>query len=47
MLKNEGLAKGEIVVDDATNKDDALKYKVVMVGRKVSTEEQEGDHYLS
>ena len=34
------------MIDDATNTDDAKKYKLVMVGRKVSKEEQENDRYL-
>lgn len=39
MLEKSQLAKGDVVVDDATNKDDAVKYKLVMVGRKVTAEE--------
>lgn len=39
MLKANKLAKGDVVVDEATNTDDATKYKVVMVGRKITTEE--------
>ena len=47
MIENaEELAKGQVVVDDATNTDDAAKYKLVMVGRRVTAEEQESDRYL-
>ena len=46
MIENAELAKGQVVVDDATNTDDAAKYKLVMVGRKVTAEEQESDRYL-
>ena len=34
------------MVDNTTNTDDATKYKLVMVGRKVTAEEQAGDAYL-
>ena len=33
-------------MDDATNTDDAVKYQLVMVGRKVTSEEQDQDRYL-
>ena len=46
LLKSNQLNKGDVIVDDATNMDDASKYKLVMVGRKVSTEEKEKDRYL-
>ena len=46
LLKSNKLSKGDVVVDDATNMDDASKYKLVMVGRKVTAEEQEKDRYL-
>ena len=46
LIKSGQLAKGDVVIDDATNTDDAKKYKLVMVGRKVSKEEQENDRYL-
>ena len=36
----------EVLNDDLTNKDDAVKYKLVMVGRAVSRQEQEADVYL-
>ena len=46
LLNSKNLSKGNVVVDDTTNLDDASKYKLVMVGRKVTTEEQEKDRYL-
>lgn len=46
LQKQNLLKKGEVVVDDATNSDDAAKYRLVMVGRRVSAEEQGKDRYL-
>lgn len=46
LLKQKNLNKGDVVVDDTTIADDALKYKLVMVGRKVTEEEQQSDRYL-
>ena len=46
LLKSKKLSKGDVIVDDATNLDDASKYKLVMVGRKVTKEEQKQDRYL-
>ena len=34
-------------MDDKTNPDDALKYKLVMVGRKVAADESDKDRYLA
>ena len=34
------------IIDDQTNTDDAKSYRLVMVGRKVSAEEQGQDRYL-
>lgn len=39
LLKQNQLSKGDVIVDDATNTEDAAKFKVVMVGRKVTQEE--------
>ena len=41
LIKKNQVAKGDVVVDDATNTDDAVKYQLVMVGRKVTSEEQD------
>ena len=46
LLESHNLSKGDVIVDDATNTDDAAKYKLVMVGRRVTSEEQENDRYL-
>ena len=40
------LRPGEQVIDDATNEDDTNKYKLVMIGRKVTQKELENNPEL-
>ena len=40
------LQKGQQLIDDSTNTDDAKDYKLVMVGRKISDLKLEKDAFL-